>query len=474
MTMRLINILLPFVVLACTPGSTDSAGSGQDDAVNVDVDSLSWTVHDDIGSLVYVTWNQTDNAAVHVEYSFDADVWLSSPTIDAVTGTNETLLAGIPYALTAEWRVVVENGNTFPGSTITTDDAPFGLPLPELRASNPEAWFDGGNYLLMSINRDAGHGWNGGEYWTVIVDRQGRPVWAHAAPDGNWTLFTQISVTGDYFLWDEATAWSKWDDGRGSTVHRTYLDEEIDEVATPGLHHAFVQLPDESIVWGSKDHGGREALVKKGPAEAGDGTVIWSCQADWPGAQNCESNGLFYKPKTDTFLYSFYTNNSVVEIDHQTGESLWWAGENNNNDSGRKYSFSPSDSQFNWQHGVWSTDEGTMLVSTQSWVPGDWSGYDSGSTIVREYIINHDDKQLESIWSYESNVYAPYNGDSMRLANGNTLHVIGCAGHVKEVDPDGETVWHIDYNGMHNQGHAEFIEDLYTLVSPSPSASQDP
>jgi hypothetical protein len=429
---------------------TGDDDSGDDDTEPVTVTDLQWWLHDEMGSLVHTSWNQDVAADVHVEYSFDPKEWHSSPTQAGAQGGNEQLVVGIPFGTDAEWRVVVAGHDPVDGDPITTAPTPVGLPLAAVEISDPDAWIPWGNYLLTSINEDNG-GWTGGTYWTFIVDRNARPVWASAAPSHNWTLFSQVAVSGDHILWDEATYWSDWDGGEGSKVHRTYLDAEIDVIPTPGLHHAFVQLPDGTLVWGSQYHGGGEALVEKMPGDP-DETVIWTCQNDWPGVGDCESNGIFYQEATDSFLYSFYTNSSIVEVDHVTGESLWWAGE-----VGGGYDFSPSNSQFSWQHGISYTDDDTLLVSTES---AQWS------TMLREYQMNHNNQTLELVWGYDPGVHAGTNGDAWRLDNGNSLHVVGDGSVIYEVTENSTEVWRLDFNGSRLLGRGEFIEDLYTLVSP--------
>jgi hypothetical protein len=295
-----------------------------------------------------------------------------------------------------------------------------------------------------------------GTYWTFIIDRQGRPIYAHKAPQRHWTLFVQVAQSGDHFLWDEATYWSNWDGGAGSTVHLAYLDQDIDEIWTPGLHHAFVQLPNTNLVWGSQYHGGEEALVEKAldAGEEDEGTPLWYCSKDWPNSGRCESNGLHYSVERDAFLYSFYTNNSLVEVDHTTGESLWWAGDVNGG-----YKFDPTDSQFSWQHGVTYNDAGHLMVSTHA-----HNG--SNTTLVREYEVNHDNNTLHQVWSYDAATYASTNGDAWRLPNGNTLHLLGSAGEINEVTEDGTVVWNVDWHAEKLLGRGEYITDLYTLVSP--------
>jgi hypothetical protein len=419
-----------------------------------DIRELTWRLHDDMESLVWASWTQDVGGSTHVEFSHDGVAWHSTPTWELEAGSYEKLLVGIPFENTADWRVIVD-GEYAAGREITTGDLPDGWPKPTVEAAEPDAWYPQGNYLLTSINEDSG-GWMSGTYWTFIIDREGNCLWAQYAPQRHWTLFVQVAQSGDHFLWDEATYWSNWDNGAGSTVHHAYLDREIKETWTPGLHHAFVQLPDETLVWGSQYHGGGEALVEKAvdAAEDDDGDVIWTCDDDWPGSGHCESNGLFYQPSTDSFLYSFYTNNSLVEVDHSSGESLWWAGEVRSG-----YAFDPSDAQFTWQHGVSYTDEGHLMVSTHPVVGGN-------TTLVREYEVDHDARTLRQVWHYDAGVYASTNGDAWRLDNGNTLHLLGAAGEIKEVDAEGGLVWHVDWHASKLLGRGEFIEDLYTLVSP--------
>ena len=463
-----MNATLSLLLLVACDEAEDTGPAALDTDTDTDTDTetealvelsdLGWRLHDDIGSLVYVSWEQARDADVHVEYSFDTNIWHRTPSFSASTGSQEQILVGIPFGTAGvQWQVVIEDTKeTLPGEDIITDALPSGFPQPSLVVADAGQWWSQGNYLLTSINEDPG-GWTAGTYWTFIVDREGRVVWASETPDDHWTLYAQVAVTGDHILLDEATYWAEWDSGASSTIHRRYLDAEIDEIATPGLHHAFVQLPDETLVWGSQYHGGGEALVERNGA-TGLETILWTCDSDWPEGGNCESNGLFYQESTDSFLYSFYTNESLVEIDRSTGANLWWAGTVSGG-----YSFVPQEAQFAWQHGVSYTATGSLLVSTEAGGSGDWT------TMVREYTVDHSSKTLTEIWSHDSERYAATNGDAWRLENDNTLHLLGSAGQVKEITSDGIVVWHLDFNPESTGrllGRGELITDLYALVAP--------
>ncbi len=360
--MRAFVVSLAFFAAGCqcavTQVEDDTGGEPRDSEPD---DSLlragEWWLHEEVESLVYVSWEQDAAGTAWVEYSFDEGEWLSSPPFEAGAGGHEQVLVGIPYLADLQWRVVAEIDGQQPsaeGEQASAGSLPDGLPVGTIAVSDEAAWEPTGNYLLSSICQETGS-WDPGNYWTFIVDRQGRPVWASLAPDQHWTLFSQISVDGSYILWDESTYWLDWgmSGGSGTTVHKQYLDAEIDVVPADGIVHAFVELPDGTLAWGSEfNTGGDEALVELAPGTE-DPVIVWSCEEDYPGGARayCASNGLFYRESTDSYLYSFWDESVVIEVDRATGESLWWAGGVDGS-----YAFEPTDSQFDFQHGVSYTD----------------------------------------------------------------------------------------------------------------------
>ena len=68
-----------------TPPTTDSTPPSpptdtDEPPVVADV-SVTLALHDVIGSIVVASWDQPYAATAHVEYSFDTDVWVSSPAL---------------------------------------------------------------------------------------------------------------------------------------------------------------------------------------------------------------------------------------------------------------------------------------------------------------------------------------------------------------------------------------------------------
>ena len=187
--------------------------------------------------------------------------------------------------------------------------------------------------------------------------------------------------------------------------------------------------------------------------------MLWSClnfHLSMDVTRNCQSNGLYWHEPSDSFLFSFYTTNTVVEIDHQTGETLQIWGE-----LSPDWGFSPEESAFAWQHGVSFTDAGTLLLSSMTEL-----GPEAFETVAREYEIDGEAQLLREVWSFGSGegIYAVTAGDAERLSNGNTLHNYGSAGRIREVAPSGELVWELDWAAEHLLGRAFFIPDLYPLA----------
>ena len=437
--------------------SKDTAQTDPEAVVPVDDPTIGATgiiaqPHPEIGSLLVLTWQQSGSLDGHIEYSFD-DAWLQTPALTAEDGDSvEAIVLGVPFETSATWRFV----GTLDGQAVTSSEhaaqtaaLPEGLPEASLLVADPAAWVDSDRYLLASINQDPG-GWSGGTFWKFILDRQGRYVWAHQTPEDNWSIFLRISYDGDDILWDEATYWSQFDAGEASQVHRMKLDGTIVEsVSTPGLHHAFVELDDETLVWGAADFTS-ETLRERRPGE--DYTDLWTCRDSF-GVDYCQSNTLYWHEESDTFLYSFYTNSSVIEVDHATGETLHYWGQNPD------WGFEPSTAQFSWQHGVSYLPGGHLLLSTHT---------TAGvlETVVREYAIDEKTQTLQEVWSFGEGegIHADTAGEAHRLLNGNTLHNYGSSGHLREVTSDGEIVWEVEWAGTRLLGRSVFIDDLYTFL----------
>ncbi len=434
-----------------TVGDDDTTAGDDDDTTAAGdlVENVSWQIHETVGSIVVVAWDQLADAAVHLEFRVDDD-WLVSPTRDLAPGPQEELLLGVPYDHDVTFRVVAQgDGEPWTGEEVLahTDPAPQGAFVSTLEQSDPSGWDPSLEYVVAAI------AWNRG--WTLIIDRQARLVWAYQAPWGFTSLYSRPSYDGTDILADHNSYWSQFDDGAASEILRMKIDGSVvDTHATPGLHHPFVEIADGSLVWGAAD-GFTETVEKLTPA--GDRESLWSCTDfhDQLGIMGyCQSNTLSWNEVDDTYLFSLYSDETIVEFDPATGDTLRYFGH-----LPGAWDFDPPESAFHWQHGGHFTEEGTLLTSSHV-------SRDSDECVVREYTLDESSDTLDEVWSYGvgNGVMAEVMGEVHRLPGGNTLHNYGSGGRLREVTPDGEVVWEVLWAGQLELGRTTALQELYSMA----------
>ena len=448
------------LLLACTdPGPASDGGStsdgGASDGGSSDGGSsdggtamgLTATPHEVYGSLLVVTWDQPDEGQTWLAWSLDGTQTLSA-IASREAGPQQQLLAGVPYATTVQVELWSEDG-LLASTTATTDALPEGLPVPTVLASQPGSWEPTLRYVLLSTPPQ-GVAWSDA-WWTSIVDRQGRVVWAHQGPSQRISMHVQPSVDGQTLLIDENSYWTTFDGGAQSVVQRLKLDGTVVEtIAAPGLHHAFTELPDGRLAWGATDNRDETLAVQQAD---GSITTLWSCDAFLASIGEggyCGSNTIRYDADRDAYLFSFYSVETVFEIDATTGETLRWFGHVDGS-----YSFDPPESAFWWQHGAHWTADGTLLLSSKDLQRGE-------ETVVREYQVDEDSQTLVELWSFgeDQGVYGSEMGEAWRLPGGNTLHNYGSTARLREVTPDGQVVWDLDWGSPLYLGRTTALESL--------------
>ncbi len=458
-----VPLLCAVLCLAGCPGDDDDV-IADDDATDVTYDEpqvadASLAVHGTIGSIVVARWDQLAPATVSVEYSFDEGIWHASPAQEVGAGIQEVLLLGIPYDTEVTAHVVNDFGEgplTDGDVGIRTDPPPEGAPEAVLVSSNPDAWDPQMRYMLGSIDEpDSGML---ADYWVFIVDRLGRLVWAVETEHFRMTIHAQPSYDGHTILIDHNTFWAIFDNGAASQVRRMTIDgAEVELIDTPGLHHPFTELADGTLAWGAIE--GYDEVIKELPP-GGEPTPVWHC-SDFhgsidgvPDSAYCASNTLRWNEEDDTYMMSFYSTETVAEIDRASGEVLRYFGH-----LPGAWTFDPGDSAFWWQHGCHYTADGTLLVSTRNLPHGD-------ETHVREYALDRETETLTQVWSFGEGegVYGSEMGEADRLPGGNTLHNYGSGARVREISPDGVVVWDLLWEDSVFLGRTTALDDLYAFA----------
>lgn len=409
---------------------------------------------------VTVWWQQRFAFDVRIEFRVDGGAWQASPSFQGVRGLNEQSLIGIPVGATAEIRLVGAPSVDFTvhAGSVTTPSLPAAFPPATVSINDEAAWGPTGRYFLTSINQDACD-WCDGRYWTFIADREGTVYWAIRSEAGRQVLYPQISTAGgDHVLWDELTFLGS----RDATIHRTYLDREIEVIDARGHHHAFLELPDGTLVWGDRTSKQGEAIVELAPGSR-EPRPIWTCTGDWV-APGCRSNSLYYDATLERYWFSFYTNGSVVEVDRSSGGTVWSSRFDESPPSPVIYDFDPPTSQFDWQHGVVYLGDDRLLISTDREVDVEGGVH----TVLAEYEIDRAEGVLREVWTFDPGYDAKFNGETRRRANGNTMHVLGARSIVYEVTRDKQIVWQIEYADGKMINRLEFLDDLWALMAPPP------
>jgi hypothetical protein len=436
------------------PDDTGDDSGGTTDGL---VSSLSAKVSDKVGSVVVVTWNQAETADTHLEFSFESGSWLASRTRTRNAGEQQDLILGVPYEQTVTWRLVAQSAkDTYTSAAATTEtaDLPSNLPENDVLVSDPKLQDTAtAPYWFVGI---APGGYPTDTWWTMIVDRQGRVVWAMEPVENRTSMHAHVARDGKTLLLDRCSFWTQGDQGRDSTIDQVTIDGNVVHTfETPGLHHPFDDLPDGSIAYGAAHSDGSETLEIVSPD--GDTETVWDCgnwRASIDSGGYCASNTLRYDENSNKFLFSFYNFESIIEIDRDSGDvERWWGHETGS------YAFDPDDSAFWWQHGGYITSSGTLMTSTDETAHGT-------ATIVREYVIDDANNTLHEIWSFgeDEGIYGGVMGEATRLPNGNVERNCGGTARMQEATPDGTVVWDIVWEGGGDIGRSTWITDLYDLA----------
>ena len=445
---------LLLALTACQP-------AGETGAPNPDpcIADTTWALHQEIGSVVRVSWTQACAGEGRVEYRFDADSWEATPRAQRGEGEHEQLLLGVPYDHKLQLRVVVErdDGVTERGETqaALTDPLPSAVLEPVLLLSETALQEPTGRWLLGSMNTTM-PGWQSGVFYTFILDRHGRVVWARETPDQHFTLQVRPANDGASVLVDETTWWSMWDFDKPGQVHRVTLDGTVlDSREIPDANHPYTELPDGRLAWWAMPGEGEGQL--RILEDDGSSELIWSCTSFMKQLgyqESCLANTVSWRESDQSFLVSLALQHLVVHLDAASGEVLRLFGQHE-----QAWGFDPPESGFWLQHGVAFTDTGSLLLSSHA-------SEEDEEGVVREYVLDDEAQVLEQIWSYGEGlgVEAGLGGEAQRLPGGNTLHNYGTTPRVKEITPGGELAWDLMWETDRLLGRTTWVEELYPLL----------
>ena len=427
------------------PAARDSTPAARDSDTASGA-AIETSLHDEIGSLVWLRWTQDRAGTTQVRYGVEGEDGLETPSWQLDAGRHEALLLGLPFDAQAWARVEVDE-ELDSELSFETGALPDGVPSATVEIADSDAWDPDTRFVLTSTAQQDGH--------ALILDRQGRTVWARETPLQRMTMQPRVSHDGTRLLLDLNSFYGAFDGGLASQVVALTIDgSEQQRWDTPGLHHCFTDLPDGTMAWAAIADNSDDLMVIE---PGGEQRTLWDCGPFQQGLgleAACLSNGLSWHQDSGHYLLSLFTSHAVVEIDADTGQATRWFG-----GLPEAWGFATSGSAFHWQHGAHYTADGTLLLSTQASAL-------TAETVVREYRLDEHAQALEQIWTFGEGqgVFGPEGGEAHRLGNGNTLHNYGSGSRLREITPDGEVIWDLDLPDGTYLGRTTPIADLYALM----------
>lgn len=286
-------------------GESGETADSEEPTGPASVSGLRASVHPQMGSIIELSWTQTGNASIHADYAVSGEPAMQTPVYELGSGEHRLLLLGAPFDVELHWTLYADGAAVEPEALIQTDPPPGDLPRADLITADEAAWDPELRWLVFPL---APRGWGGPDHpWTVMVDRQGRPVWAWESPTDRTTFASQIAFDGRAVLVDYNSWWGAYDGGVNSQVAAVDIEgDEIERFDTPGLIHPFTQLGDGSLVWGaslgSSYDGERLDILEPG----GEPRTLWDCNdyARDHGESACGSNALHWDEARQTILFS--------------------------------------------------------------------------------------------------------------------------------------------------------------------------
>jgi hypothetical protein len=432
------------------------------------VTDVSVEVHPNVNTLLVVNWNQAvESDDVWLEFSFEDGNLMTSRAARGVLGPHRDVVLGVPGETLVTLRVVLQRGGerfTTRDYQGTTEAVPRGMPVPEVLTYDP-ALATPDRWLFGSVE-DSDGGCNTQEcfyhttFWLYIIDRQGRIVWYYADPASNATTsFQRVARDGEYIVMEKRPFGNG---GQRGVLQMTLDWSYVEEIAVPNLADAIDVTADGSLLYNVD---GQNAELRERTRD-GQTRGIWRCHDRFGANFQCYSNTVNWNPIDDTVLMSFPYQNTVVEIDRQSGEVVGQYG-----DAPGSWAFSPATWEFEFQHFANISIDGTLIVSSHM------PGFETTERPVAnqhafmEFEVDRQNQRLIEKWIYtEGPEWAMYKGMAQRLEGGNTLANYGTGGVIREITPDKQTAFLVKFDSelgddFFNKmvGHNVLIDDLYAL-----------
>lgn len=464
-------------LLALSAGCRPDADKPDPAAEADGIDEITLEANADFPTVVQVRWTSPEAGPSWVEYGLEGDEAGAATPLDAGGEDHARTVLGLKAGKTYYFQAFTQNEDgTVSRSareSLSLEQPPAGLP--SLTVSDvDEAQMEPGGFVLTTIIQTK-------LTWAVILDRDGDYVWYYLLDNALSASTTKIGADRQSLL---IVQFDKAQTSDLGGVLRLSLDGST-QVLTRTLlgHHDIAELPSGDLAWLDLEietaplDGVDTLIMGDGIVEAPEGATdadtprpiysYWTNYYDpWmvcihmniqpygTGALDwTHSNSLSYEAATDRFYLGTRNHDSLLKIDHQTGDVVWQLG-------GLYSDFVPKDSSATWSHGHWSEVwDGGLLIFDNGF------HYDPPQSRLLEIAWDEDARTYEEVWSYTEpeHIFVNSFGDARRLPNDNVLASWTTAGMLTEVTRAGEVVWRVESDVGNALGRVHWMRDLYTM-----------
>jgi len=359
-------------------------------------------------------------------------------------GRVEALLVGLAPEHSYRWRVYRWQDQTlFCSPEATLETGALDPTLPTLTVSKHDASIASGAFTLLTATDELGSAGR----WALIIDADGRIVWASQA-DG---IRARLSLDRQAVLVNDRS----YDPDTDGRVTRIPLDGSASsEVTIPGAHLDFVEVEPgvyASIGWDLRDFDdGARTLAGETIVEidaSGESREVWSIfdamtpdlEQSWdsnPGWQTpaetwVHLNHLHYAHDEGAYYVTSRTQALALRVERASGETSWILGSSGSFSSDEPIRFNP--------HSAVPGPSGLVIFDTGSETTEGCSG-------VSEYSLDTDTWTAALVASYhtEDCLVCGYLGNATVEDNGNRTLVLSTNGQLDEATPDGQLAWRLN------------------------------
>jgi hypothetical protein len=407
-----------------------------------------------------ISWTASEPLEVRAVTDIGRDAPLTGE-LQETASDGDVLVLGIP-ALTE--ATVVLTAETEQGLFCTQELSiePASLPpsLPPITLSSFDSERASGGYISTVVITESGR-------YLVILDELGEYVWAldvgknsvagaDFADDGQGLVYMRWAEEADA---DEEppvpaqpgrVVWVGWD---GETQASVDVEES---------HTDFTELPDGNIITLvrtyrelTSEDGSQQLVMGDGLVEvsrSGEVTPVWDIfdelSPELEPAMNAlksfsHANSVSYHAESDDFLVGLANFNSILRIDHGTGDLIWDLA---NQDAALVATGEDGEDVIIAPHSAELLAEDSLLLFNRNY---DDSGETPITDMCSEAIVlslDLDAEEAVEVSSYGSDdcVLVVFFGEAIHMDNGNTRVIFSSSGQMSEGTPQGETVWQLN------------------------------